>query len=131
MVASVVSGNSVSPRFYIKRLIHVKQLLFSSKSLVLFEPLTSLIISFDLNSTCLNFCLSKAKTYIVPLSSKRYFLFNLSLSLCFNYIFSLPTSSIVLRYFLQVPMFLLILLLQNGSLVFFLSSILAFPFSLL
>ena len=75
------------------------------------------------------FCFSTAKTYIVPHYSRSDDIFCstfLSLSLCYIVIFPLRISSVLLRSFLQVSMFLLILLFQNRSLVVF--PLLAFSF---
>ena len=71
------------------------------------------ILLHDLHPTCLDL-LFQPERYKVPLSSRWYFLLNQSLSLCFRLIFPLRTSSVLLRSFLQVSIFLLTLLFQNG-----------------
>ena len=73
--------------------------------------------------SALIFCLSMTETGKVPFSSRWYFLFNRSLYLCFNLVFPLWISSVLLRSLLRVSILCLILHFQNGSLVF-----LSFPF---
>ena len=59
------------------------------------------------------FCFNMSETCKVPFSSRRYFLFNRSLSLCLNLMFPLRISSILLRSCLHVLILCLILLFQN------------------